>query len=127
MVNFSALTVLCAVLQFAALPALLERIAKVLFARLRPHLSAADRGVLSQRFGRAMVALMLAQGGARAMLAQGRMTMRGTTAVGQYYMLGCVVFYIFDSVSYTHLDVYKRQVLQCSCRSCTFLQFLQFL
>ena len=97
MVNFSAWTVLCAVLQFAALPALLERVASVFFARLRPNLSAADRGVLSQRFARAVVALLLAQGGARAMLAQGRMTMRGTTEVGQYYMLGCVVFYIFDS------------------------------
>jgi hypothetical protein len=81
-------------------PLLVERLARVVIARTHQNITPADVAVLSQRFMRATVALTLVQGAART-LAQPEHAVFNIfekTALGQYYMLGTVIFYLFDSV-----------------------------
>ncbi len=98
--GFDGRTVARGVLHFVALPAVIERVARVFFERTHKHMSAADRAVLSQRLGRAFMALNLVQGAARAMAqpVHRDLGLWSSSPLGRYYMLGTVLFYVFDSV-----------------------------
>ena len=63
--GFSRSTVLQALVHFVGAPLLLERVARVFFLRTHVNISAADAAVLSQRLGRAGMALNLVQGAVR--------------------------------------------------------------
>ncbi len=100
MLGFDLPTLASGVLQFVALPAVIERVGRVFFERTHTQLAPADRAVLSQRLARAVMALNLVQGAARTMVqpVHRDLGIWSKSSLGQYYMLGTVLFYSFDSV-----------------------------
>ena len=88
------------VAQFVVFPGVLERLARVLLSRTHPRLSSAECAVLSQRFTRAVTALSLAQGAVRVLLSKEHASLDAliVSPLGQYYVLGTVVYYLFDSL-----------------------------
>jgi hypothetical protein len=100
MLGFDLPTLASGVLQFVALPAVIERVGRLFFERTHAKLAAADRAVLSQRLGRAVMALNLVQGAARTMIqpVHRDLTIWSRSPLGQYYMLGTVLFYSFDTL-----------------------------
>lgn len=100
MLGFDVPTLASGVLQFVALPAVIERLGRVFFDRTHTGLAPADRAVLSQRLARAVMALNLVQGAVRTMTqpVHRDLTIWSRSPLGQYYMLGTVLFYTFDSL-----------------------------
>ncbi len=99
--SFDRWTLVQAAVHFVGAPVFVERVARVFLLRTHTNISEADVRVLSQRLGRALMALNLVQGATRTLALpahQDVWSMWTTTSLGQYYMLGTVFFYIFDCV-----------------------------